>query len=117
MLVKIKAKINHLPLKLKLLKLKLLKLIKANIPVKTGTQMINMIKRYLLAIMRISKPVMLQECLELTRILMSPLIRWWIILLQEELQEVNFQDLVSIMLIYPWWNQRNSLKLLRIMIG
>ena len=38
-----------------------LKLIKANLPVKMGTQMIKMIKRFLLAIMRISNPVVKQE--------------------------------------------------------
>ena len=54
MLVKHKAKINHLLLKFKLLKVKLLMLIKANIPVKTRTQMI---KRFLLATMRKSKSV------------------------------------------------------------
>ena len=58
MQAKIEVKINPLLLKLK----SLLKMIKANIPVKTGTQMI---KWYLLALMGTPKPVVKQEWLDL----------------------------------------------------
>ena len=61
MLVKIKAKIICILLMLKIL----IKMIKANIPVKMGTQMIKMIKLFLLALMRRSKPVMNKEWLEI----------------------------------------------------
>ena len=59
-LAKIKTLLNHL---LQILKPSPL-MIKVNLPVKTGTQMIKMIKRYLQDAMRISKPVVELELQE-----------------------------------------------------
>ena len=101
MQARIKAKIDHVPLLVKLLILKLLLLIKATTSVKTGTQMIEMIKILLLAAMRIEARREARMIKALKRIDVT-LDKVSAALTSKRSQEVNFQALVNITHTSPW---------------